>query len=571
MSTKNQFPHVEKAEQYVKSVLSGDMPACKWIRLACERHRNDYRKSLEHANYHYYFSHKHAEKACKFVELMPHTKGKWAAKGMNLQLEPWQCFFVCSIFGWLRRADNFRRFRRAVLFVPRKNGKSALAASIGLFMLTADGEFGAEVYSGATTEKQAQEVFTPAYYMTKRNEDFKSHFGVEVSGTHKNPTAIYVTDNGSKFCPVIGKPGDGSSPHCAIIDEYHEHKTDEQVDTMETGMGARDQPLMLIITTAGSNIAGPCYQMQLDAQKMLEGTQDDETTFALIYGVDKGDAWYSISTLKKANPNFGVSVGEDFLLARLNDAKNNPRKQTVFKTKHLDMWVGAKDAYFNVEQWQSLGDSSLDIKSFAGYPAYIGMDLASKYDIAALEVVIPLGNGDYVEFGKYYLPEETIKSTSNEHYQGWAAAGHMVKTDGALIDYEYIKQEIIQLCKLLRVVELAYDPYQATMLITSLMDEGVPVVEVRQSVANLSEPMKELEGAIRAGQIRHPDNPCMAWMISNVVASTNAKDEVYPRKERDEAKIDGPVALILAMGRAMLGGPPDISNFISDPIKVKLS
>jgi phage terminase large subunit-like protein len=564
----SKYPHVEKAENYIKDVLSGDVSACKWVRLACERHKNDYRLSQKSDNYSFYYSPKHAEKACKFIEMMPHTKGKWAAKGLKLILEPWQCFFICMIFGWLRRSDDFRRFRKAQLFVPRKNGKSALAGAIGLYMLTADGEYGAEVYSGATTERQAQEVFTPAYYMTKRNEQFKDFFGVEVSGTHKNPTAIYLTDNGSKFMPIIGKPGDGSSPHCAIIDEYHEHKTDEQVDTMETGMGAREQPLLLVITTAGSNIAGPCYQMQLDAQKMLEGTQDDESTFALIYTVDKGDPWDHPDTLRKANPNFGVSVGEDFLMARLADAKNNPRKQTIFKTKHLDMWVGAKDAYFNTEQWQSLGDESLKLEDFKGYQAYLGMDLASKYDISALEILIPLGNGDYVEFGKYYLPEETINSTSNEHYRGWVATDKLTKTEGALIDYEHIKQDIISLCKMLNVVELAYDPYQATMLITSLMDEGVPVVETRQSIANLSEPMKELEAKIRAGQIRHPDNPCMAWMISNVVASTNAKDEVYPRKERDEAKIDGPVALILAFGRAMIGGPPDIGGFISDPIKV---
>lgn len=566
----SQYPHVDKAVKYAQAVLKGDQPACKWVRLACQRHIDDARKAKSDASYPYYFSQKKAEKACKFVEKMPHTKGKWAKNGQTLTLEPWQCFFLCMVFGWLRKADDLRRFRRAMLFVPRKNGKSALAAAIGLYMLTADGEFGAEVYSGATTERQAREVFTPAYYMVKRNAEFAEYYSLELSGTHKNPTAIYAEDTGSKFEPIIGKPGDGSSPHCAIIDEYHEHKTDEQVDTMETGMGAREQPLMLIITTAGSNLAGPCFQMQLDAQKMLEGVVEDDTTFALIYTIDKGDDWTKVETLRKANPNFGVSVSEDFLLARLNDAKNNARKQTVFQTKHLDMWVGARDAYFNVEKWQSLGDPSLKLEDFKGYPAYLGMDLASKYDIAALEIIIPLGGDDYVEFGRYYLPEDTVADGVNEHYQGWYKDGFLEVTEGTLIDHKRIMGDILDLCKVLDVQELAYDPYQATMLVTALMDEGVPVVETRQSIPNFSEPMKQLEGLIRAGTIRHTGNPVMAWMMSNVVASANAKDEVYPRKERDEAKIDGPVALILALGRCLVREQRDIGDVIDNLISVKL-
>lgn len=560
------YPHVDAANEYVRQVLTGDIPACKWIKLACKRHRSDLRKKDSD----YYFDPVKAEKACKFIELMPHTKGRWAAKGLRLSLELWQSFFVCSVFGWLRKSDGMRRFRSAYLLVPRKSGKSALSAGIGNLMLCADNEYGAEVYSGATSEKQALEVFKPAYYMAKKSKDFRDYYSLDLSGTHKNPTAIYIPETGAKFEPVIGRPGDGASPHCAIIDEYHEHKTDDLVDTMVTGMGAREQPLLLVITTAGSNIAGPCFQAQLDLQKILEGTVVKDDVFGLIYTIDKGDSWDDIDVIRKANPNFDVSISQDFLLSRLADAKNNPRKQTIFKTKHLNQWVGARDAYFNIEKWQSLGDKSLKLEDFKGHSAYLGLDLASKYDIAALEIVIPLGNGDYIEFGRYYLPEETILDGDNEHYRDWLASGYITQTDGALIDYEFIKRDIIELCSMLDVVEMAYDPYQATMLITALMDEGVPVVETRQSVANLSEPMKMIDGLVRSGQIRHADNPVMDWMMSNVVAYCNAKDEVYPRKERDDAKIDGPVALILAFGRAILGGPPDLGDAISDPIKANL-
>lgn len=558
-------PHVSKANKYARDVVAGDIIACKWIILACKRHLDDLRKSKEDADFKFYFDPQKAEKACKFIEIFPHTKGKWASKGATLTLEPWQCFFVVNIFGWMRRSDDMRRYRRALLWVPRKNGKSALAAAIGLYMFAADGEYGAEVYSGATSEKQAWEVFRPAKIMASKVPDFLEYFGVEV-----NASNINIAENGSRFEPVIAKPGDGSSPHCAIADEYHEMKTDEMVDTMETGMGAREQPLLLMITTAGDNIAGPCYQMQVDAQKMLEGVTGDDQTFALIYTVDPGDDWTKIETLQKANPNFGVSVSGDFLEARLNDAKNNARKQSTFQTKHLNIWVGSRDAYFNVQRWRECANESLKLEDFRGYPVYIGMDLASKVDIAALEILIPQGDGDYIRFGKYYLPEETVMSGENEHYQGWMRDGWLTVTDGEIIDYRKIAEDIYELCEMFEVQELAYDPFQATMLVTELMDKGVPVVEMRPTVLNFSEPMKTLDSVIRARQIQHNGDPVMTWMISNVVAKEDAKDNVFPRKERPESKIDGAIALMMAFGRCMNHENTDISAAINDFIAVTL-
>lgn len=551
-------PYSDKAHDYAKAVAEDEISACRWIRLACLRHLNDLQASHENPSSKYYFSPKHAEKAVSFIQAFPHTKGKWATKAETITLEPWQLFFVCSVFGWLKRSNDTRKYRRALLWVPRKNGKSLLAAAIGLYMLAADGEYGAEVYSGATNEKQAWEVFRPAKSMASRVPDFLSYFGVEV-----NASNISRTEDGSRFEPVIGNPGDGASPHCAIVDEYHEHKTDDLLDTMETGMGAREQPLMLMITTAGDNMAGPCYQMQIDAQKMLEGVYEDDLTFALIYTVDAGDDWTALETLRKANPNFGVSVNDEFLEGKLVEAKNNSRKQSVYQTKHLNIWVGARDAYFNVQKWRDC-QSDLNIEDYYGMQAYIGLDLASKVDIAALEILIPQGTGRYVRFGKYYLPEATIESGRNEHYQGWHKDGMVSSTDGEIIDFGQIKADILDLCSKFEVSEVAYDPHQATMLVTELMDEGVPVVEMRPTVLNFSEPMKMLDGLIRAGLIRHDGDPVMTWMVSNVVAKVDAKDNVYPRKERPENKIDGVVSLIMALGRAMNGDSETVSPW-EDP------
>lgn len=558
-------PCVDKANKYARDVISGEISACKWIKLACERHLEDIRKAKGYHEFPYYFDGDAAEKVCKFIQAFPHTKGKWASRGEKLTLEPWQCFFLCAIFGWKRHSDRTRRYRKALLFVPRKNGKSALAAGIGLYMLAADGEYGSEVYSGATTEKQAWEVFRPAKIMASKVPQFTEYFGVDVHASN-----ISILDNGSRFEPIIGNPGDGASPHCAIVDEYHEHQTDRLLDTMETGMGAREQPLMLMITTAGDNMAGPCYQMQIDAQKNLEGVIDDPQTFALIYTVDQGDEWADIESLKKANPNYGVSVSDDFLMARLNDAKNNARKQSTFQTKHLNIWVGARDAYFNVDRWKHCADESMTLEQFNGKPCYIGLDLASKVDIAALEIVFPQGDGQYARFGRYYLPEATVEATENEHYQGWMRDGWLTVTEGEIIDFARIRDDIVALTKQFQVEEVAYDPFQATMLVTDLMNQGVPVVEMRPTVLNFSEPMKNLDAIIRAKQIRHNGDPIMTWMISNVVAKEDAKENVYPRKERPENKIDGAVALIMALGRSMNAEGGDISAAINDMITVTL-
>lgn len=531
--------YAQTAENYAYDVISGQILASKYIQLAAKRHLNDL-KRVKNDGFVYTFDAKKAEKACRFIEAQYHTKGKWAQKKEHLLLEPWQIFFVCNVFGWVSKDKGLRRYREVLLLVPRKNGKSALAAAIGLYMLCADGEYGAEVYTGATSEKQAKEVFTPAQIMARMNPDMCDYFGVAV-----NASNIHILSNGSKMEPIIGNPPDGSSPSCAIADEVHEHKDSRLIDTMITGMGARDQPLMLYITTAGDNIAGPCYQLQLEAQQCLDGTMENDKLFALIYGIDQGDDWTEVNTLKKANPNFGVSVSEDFLLSQLQNAKNSARKQSAFLTKHLNVWVGSRDAFFNVDKWNQC-KSDVFLKDYYGRQIYIGLDLASRVDIAALEILIPDGD-DYIRFGKYYLPESALDG--NDHYKAWSIEGWLTITEGEIIDFNEIKNDILELCSQFEVRELAYDPFQATMLITELMAEGVPVVEMRPTVLNFSEPMKALDGIIRANKIKHNGDPVQTWMIGNVTAKEDAKENVYPRKERPENKIDGVVALIMALGR----------------------
>lgn len=533
-------------EGYVSDVISGEVLACKWIKLACERHRRDREAK---ASFPFRFDPSKAEMSCRFAESFPHVKGRWAANHELLKLEPWQCFFYGSIFGWVHKKTGLRRFRKVRLYVPRKNGKSLAVAPIGLFMLTADGEPGAEVYSGATSEKQAWEVFGPAKQMAKLVPDFISEFGIEV-----NAKSITRPGDLAKFEPVIGKPGDGASPHCSITDEYHEHQTDEQLATMETGMGAREQPLSIVVSTAGDNVAGPCRDDWMDCQKVLEGVNEDDRLFAMIFTIDQEDEWSTEAALRKANPNFDVSVSGEFLLAQMRDAINNPRKQGHFKTKHLNLWVQARDAFINMQRWAEC-KSDLKLEDFKGRKCFLGMDLASKIDLTAIELLFPQDDGTLARFGKYYLPEETVNLPENQHYQGWHRDGWLTATDGNQTDYFHVLDDIKQMAQDYEIMQMAYDPHNATMLVTALQDEGLPMVSFGPTVLNFSEPMKQIEALIRDRKLLHNGDPVMNWSMSNVTAKIDRKDNVFPNKERAENKIDPFVALCMATGVMMVNEP----------------
>lgn len=551
------------AKGYARDVVAGKVLAGKSIRLQCQRFIDELKREKS-KGFPFRFDAGKAARVCRFIERLPHSKGKWARAKETLRLEPWQIWILCCAFGWLRKRDGLRRFRVLTVIVPRKNGKSALSAGIGLYMLCADGEFGAEVYSGATNEKQAWEVFGPARLMAQRTPALLARFGVEV-----NARSLVRVDDQSKFETIIGNPGDGQSPSCAIHDEYHEHADDGQVDTMRTGMGARDQPMQVLITTAGDNLAGPCYAHVQDEREKLAGIGRnggppiDDETFFVEFTIDEGDDWKSEAALRKANPNFGVSVLADFLLARQRDAVSTARKAGVFKTKHLNLWVAAKTAYFDIEAWRrctdpnlpAIGAELIELEWLRGRRCVASVDLASKVDIAALELLFPpLGakataDDPFIRTGFYFVPGDRVLEIPA--YQAWDALGLLSVTAGNIIDYDEILDRLQQIRSRFQLEQVAYDPHQATYLATTMMKAGFPVLEYRPLVLNFSEPMKELDALMKSQRIAHGGCPVMEWQINNVVAQPDAKDNVYPRKPREEAKIDSPVALIAAIGVTM--------------------
>lgn len=554
MASKPKYPLMKQAEDYARAVVAGKILACRWIKLLCQKHLDDLELQAEDS-YPYKFEPAKAEKVAKFLQLLPHTKGKWAGKRELIKLEPWQLFSVCVPFGWLRKKDGTRRYRTMLVFVPRKNGKSIIGGGLGVYMFTADGEFGAEVYSGATTEKQAWEVFRPAKQMIERTPELREHFGVEV-----NASNMARLEDGSRFEPVIGKPGDGSSPSCAIVDEYHEHQDSTLFDTMETGMGAREQPVMLVITTAGSSIGGPCHQLVRDSERMLEGVIDRPDLWPALFTIDQGDDWTSEEALRKANPNFGISISEDFLLARQRDAMQSATRQATFRTKHLNEWVGAKNAWLNMLRWKE-APSRKSLAELDGRPCFIGLDLASKIDIAGNILLFPPVEGDplWHVHGRYYLPEARVieeLDSNTARYREFDALGLLTLTDGEVIEFEVIKEDLREFAGRFDVQAVAYDPWQATQLAQEMELEGLPMVEVRQTVQNISEPMKEVEALVLQRKLAHGDCPVLTWMASNVVAKLDVKDNIYPNKERPENKIDGIIGLIMGLARATAGTQP---------------
>lgn len=557
------------ARRYAEEVVAGRVPACKLTVAACARHLRDLGRQGT-PGFPYTFSVAAAAAVCARIESLPHIKGRWASKRERIRLEPWQCFAIAVPFGWLR-ADGLRKFREIYMRIPRKNAKSTMAAGIGIYMLAEDEEFGAEVYSGASSEQQAWEVFRPARLMLERSPDICEQLGIEVWAK----SLIRPEDN-SRFLPIIGTPGDGPSPSCAIVDEYHEHLTSEQYDSMITGMGAREQPMIVIITTAGADLASPCYDKDSEARALLEGRATNEELFALIYTIDDGDDWTSPDVLAKANPNMGVSVGRDYLLAKQRDAVQNPAYQNRFKTKHLDVWCGAGVAAINSEHWRAAADPSLKREDFAGLRCWKSLDLASKTDICAhVDVFLRQVKGErhYYAFGRYYLPEDTINETrvNQQAYRKWVADKHLLATEGAEVDFAEVREHVKADLGVFQIEEVRFDPWRATQLAHELAEDGATTVEMSQGAQAMAAAFDEFLAALKGGRFHHDGNPVLEWMAGNTVARRAPKGVVVPGKEKQEKKIDGIVAICMAIAGAMSAALDDdggVDAFLRDIVTV---
>lgn len=550
----------QRATDYAKQVVAGEIVSCAHVINACKRHLSD----LERANtdgFPFAFNplmsdsdgvqYEPAERVCYFIEQLPHVKGKWAREKKKIKMEPWQIFIIVSVMGWINVNTGMRRFKTCYVEVPRKNAKTTLAAGLALYLEIRDDEAGAEVYSAATTADQAKISFDIAKQMVEKSKGMQIRFGVKAF-THS--IVVARTASSFKYLSSDSHGLDGLNISAAIVDELHAHKTRDVFDVVETGTGSREQPIIFVITTAGSNRAGICYEQRIYVTKLLNRSVEDETYFGIIFTLDEKDDWTDEKVWIKANPNYGVSVFPEDIQRKCKKATQVASAQNNFKTKHLNVWVNADVAWMDMQNWDSCADPELELEQFHGESVIEAIDLASKIDIAAkmslFQRVID-GKPHFYVFGKYYLPEETVQTSTNDFYDGWVKDGWLTATEGNIIDFGVIEDDLREDKNHFQIEEVPYDPFQATQLSTRMMAEGFPMVQMGATVKNFSEPMKELEAIVKDGRLHHNGDPVLAWMISNVVCHTDAKENIFPRKERAENKIDGPVALIMAIGRAI--------------------
>lgn len=430
---------------------------------------------------------------------------------------------------------------------------SSLSSGVALYCLVADREPGAEVYSFATTRDQAKIVFGDAKVMAEHNAPLRSQFGLQVLAN-----ALYVPTTNSTFQAksAEGSTLDGLNTHLAVIDELHAHKTRAVYDVVETSLGKRRSSLLWCITTAGFDTSGICYEVRTMSTKVLEGVVSDETQFAIIYTIDEGDDWTALDALEKANPNWGVSVRPEMITSLLKKAKALPSAINNFLTKHLNVWCSASSAWMDMGAW-GRAECSANLDDFEGCECYIGLDLGSKSDLTAKILIFPRVEDDdrthYYVFCQCYLPRRAVETSANAQYSGWSEEGLLRVTEGAMTDFNVVEEEIRSDLSRFNVLAIVYDPWQATQLATTLADDGAPMIECRATVQNFSDPMKSLEALVLDGRLHHDGNPLLTWMMGNVVAKVDAKDNIFPRKERYEEKIDGVVALIMGLGNALTG------------------
>jgi len=521
--------------KYVEDVINGRIVTGELIKLAVQRFIADKDRSWE-----FYFDERAAQKAIRVFEILRHWKGEWA--GINIHLEPHQCFYVGQLFGWKRKDNDLRRFRTSFKEVARKNGKTSEAAGKSYCHLLLDNEPGAQVYFAATKEDQARIGFKDVQKIADATPELRNKIRVMTK------SVLY----GDSFVKPIGSDSntsDGFDPSWGVIDEYHAHKTDEMLNVLESGMGSRRQPMIDVITTAGFNKEYPCFSaLRKTSIEILKGIKVDESLLTLIYELDEEDDWHDDTTWIKSNPNLGVSVKMDFLQNRFLKAMNEGgTKEVDFRTKNLNQWTDSADTWIPDQVFMMGADPLPDL---SGRVCYMGMDLASVNDMNCLSWFFPpIGTAPAFVILQYFIPEETLKQRTKDgadHYR-WVQQGWLTVTPGNVTDTEFIIDSAYKTIRKYNVKLLGFDPWGALEAAIKLQDRGFKVEEVRQGVASMGEANKRIESLFRSGLLKHGGNPIFRWNCANVVTISDSNGNYKMDKSNPANKIDGMIATVIAM------------------------
>ena len=531
------------AEQYAADVRSGKVVACHWVRQAVERYYNDLDNAVERG---WVFSRKAAERKLNFISKLRHVKGKWAAAGDYITLEPWQQFICWNLFGWLMADTMKRRFTEAYIEVARKNGKSTLASAISLAMGYADDEYGAEIYYAATTRDQARICFNDAKKMVERCS-LRSRSTV-------TQNAFSFDALGTTHKPVSSEAGnlDGLSASCVVLDEFHAHPTDELYGVLQTSSGAREQALMFIITTAGLKTTVPCYTYRKTMTEVLDGVLTADRTFAIIYTLDDPAEVDDPTNWVKANPCLGVSLNEGYIQDQYDKMKREPSAIANIMTKHFNVWMNAAAVWIPDAQWSSI-ESVVPISELDGKKCVAALDLAAVNDYCSLCLLFN-ERGRYQYLWKFYIPEDKYKSRheilrENANIDDWVAKGFVTVTDGNVTDYDYILADLDEMMARYDITAIAYDPWNAAQVASKLSERGANLQAFTQTIGNFAYPTKEFARIVGLGIVDHYDNPVARWMLSNVVIKQDVNGNARPDKAKSAEKIDGIVAAIMALGQ----------------------
>ena len=544
---------MNKAEKYIKDVLSGKVITCKYVKLAVNRHLKDLQDCKKKG---IYFDEKDGLRAIEFSKFVNHTKGEWG--GRKLELEPWQAFCDYVIFGW-KNNDGTRRFNYAYIEVARKNGKSTWAAKNGIYFLDADNESAAEIYCFATKEDQAKKtIFAEAKNMVK-----KSSFLSKRLFTYTK--SIFSEITLSSFQPLGSDSDtqDGLNTHAGICDEYHAHKTDGMYNVIKSSMGSRLNPMMWTITTAGFNIESPCYHERETCIKILEGIIEQDNKFAIIYTLDEGDNWQDQKNWIKANPNFGVSVYPKYLQNEYKDSINNPTRKNNFKTKHLNIWVKQTEDFISDEDWMkcafSKEQSSIFWNKCKGRICHGGLDIAKRVDLNAFSLLFT----DKIPFDLYtwfWIPESKVEENKDKvNYEKWSNEGWIKIMKGNTVNMEELALNILNIIRQVNIFKfqkdnemihsIGCDPAYMELGVTKkLGDEGIKMNAFRQGFISMGPPTAEFEAHILEKKINHNGNPVLRWNNSNVVIRRDPAGNMKVDKEKSSEKVDGIVSSIMALG-----------------------
>lgn len=510
----------------------------------------------------YYYDSFTALAAVDFFEHeVHHVEGPQAQE--KLQLEEWQKYVVSMLFGWKEKSfdengewlqteehteQDLRKFREALIFIPRKNGKSFLGAGIGLKGLFADEEQGARVVSAAADREQAALIFDVAKKIVEDNPNLNKD-----SQSFRRTMIVPSTASNYTVASADVKTKHGKNLSMVIVDELHAQPNRDLVDVLFTSVGARLQPLKIMLTTAGHDRNSVCYEYYDYAKKVLSGVIVDEQFFPVIFEPDDGDDWKEESTWMKANPNLGVSITWDYFRAEFKKALAKPSYENTFKRLHLNIWTQQDVRWVALEEWDACAEP-FDVEMLKGRECFGGVDLASKVDICAFVLLFPIEDELFV-LPKFWVPRENIairKVRDRVDYEVWEREGLIEATPGNTMDYGRVRAAIKEARSLYNIKSVGFDEWNAQDLMTNLEADGLDVVKIPQIFKYLSDPTKELEARTLSRKIRHNGNPVLRWMFGNLSVIEDASGNIRLNKKASREKIDGIVALVNALSRSLM-------------------